>query len=176
MKISIRMIVASGVLIAAVVVLLLCISSRPRPMGIANPSAVYCESLGYKYVVESTPEGERGLCQLPDGETVDAWQFLQGEVAREYSFCHQKGYEIKTVHDREKCVQFGIEKCAVCVREDGSEVEVTELMGLEFSNPGSFKVPVKLIAEAVAVIAVIVIIAILILKRKRAHSQTTGKS
>ena len=168
MKVSVRMVVISGLLLAVVIVLLLCISS-PRPMGIANPSAVYCEALGYEYIVESTPEGERGLCRLPGGDTVDAWQFLEGEVAQEYSYCSQKGYEIKTIHDTGKCAQFGIDKCAVCVREDGSEVEVTELMGLEFSNPESFRVPVKQIAIVVTVIVVIIIIAVLLLKRKRAH-------
>jgi hypothetical protein len=91
-------------------------------------------------------------------------------VAQEYSYCSQNGYEIKTVQDRGKCAQFGLDKCAVCVREDGTEVEVTELMGLEFSNPESFRIPVKQIAIAVAIMAVIVLIAVLLLKRKRKHA------
>jgi putative hemolysin len=50
MTISTRMVVIYGLLLTAVIVLLLCIGS-PRPMGIANPSALYCEALGYEYVV-----------------------------------------------------------------------------------------------------------------------------
>ena len=46
-----------------------------------NPAAVYCEALGYNYTIQSTEYGERGLCQLPNGDVVDAWEFLQGKVA-----------------------------------------------------------------------------------------------
>lgn len=168
MIVSTRMVVVCGLLFTASIVLLLCVIS-PQPMGITNPAALYCEELGYEYVVESTPEGERGLCQLPNGDKVDAWQFLKGEVAQEYSYCRQKGHEIKTIQDTGKCAQFGIDKCAVCILEDGSEVEVTELMGLEFSNPESFRIPVKQIAIAIVVMAVIIVVVVLLLKRKRAH-------
>ena len=58
-------------------------------MGVASalldPSEVYCEALGYNFIVETTEEGESGLCQLPNGQTVDAWEFLEGKVAQEYS-------------------------------------------------------------------------------------------
>lgn len=103
-------------------------------LALLNPAAVYCHSLGYNYTVESTQEGERGLCQLPNGEAVDAWQFLQGKVAPEYSYCHSIGCEIRTVSDTETCSRFLTEECAVCVLEDGTEIEVTELMGLSFEE------------------------------------------
>ena len=99
-----------------------------------NPAAVYCEALGYNYTIQSTEHGERGLCQLPNGDVVDAWEFLQGKVAQNYSYCCQKGYEIKTVKDSKKCLKFLTDWCAVCVLEDGTEVEVTELMNLSFEE------------------------------------------
>ena len=99
-----------------------------------NPAAVYCEALGYNYTIQSTEHGERGLCQLSNGDVVDAWEFLQGKVAQNYSYCCQKGYEIKTVKDSEKCLKFLTDECAVCVLEDGTEVEVTELMNLSFEE------------------------------------------
>ena len=104
---------------------------NPRVVAIANPAATYCEALGYTYIIESSPQGQRGLCQLSTGEKVDAWQFLKGKVGQECSYCQQQGYQIKTVRDPEKCAKFGIEECAVCVLEDGKEIEVTELMELE---------------------------------------------
>jgi putative hemolysin/PKD repeat protein len=99
---------------------------------IMDPSAVYCDALGYEYVIVSTAEGECGYCKLPDGQLVDSWKFLQGEEGQECSYCALKGYEMKTVYDGELANKFLTGKCAVCVLEDGSEVEVTELMGLSF--------------------------------------------
>jgi putative hemolysin len=167
MRKDIRKLIMCGLLLGATILLSLCIVTTPT-IGIANPSAVYCEGLGYKYITESTPEGERGLCQLPNGEAVDAWQFLKGKVAQEYSYCSQKGYQIKTVKDIRTCTNFGIEECAVCVLPDGSEVEVTKLMGLELSNPGCIRIPViPVIIGAVAVVAAVILVIIMLLKRKK---------
>ena len=99
-----------------------------------NPAVIYCESLGYNHTVETTEYGDRDLCVLPNGQTVDAWEFLQGKVAQDYSYCKKMGYEIKTVKDSKKCMKFMTEECAVCVLPDGREVEVTELMNLSFKE------------------------------------------
>jgi len=101
---------------------------------LVDPSAVYCTALGYNYVTESTSQGERGLCRLPNNQSVDAWEFLKGKVSQEYSYCQMVGYEIKTVQDKEKCLEFLEDDCAVCILEDGTEVEVTELMDLSFEE------------------------------------------
>ena len=114
--------------------LLIVIASAGLSFALVNPAAVYCNELGYEYVVETGEQGERGLCKLPDGQSVDAWEFLQGKVAQEYSYCEMTGCEIKTVNDPETCLIFGIDECAVCILEDGTEVEVTELMGLSFEE------------------------------------------
>lgn len=99
-----------------------------------NPSAVYCTALGYKYIVVATTLGERGLCEVSNEQVFDAWDFLKGNIGQEYSFCKLFGYEIKTIKDSDKCLKFLTEECAVCILENGSEVEVTELMGLSFEE------------------------------------------
>lgn len=97
-----------------------------------NPSAVYCRDLGYNYTVHQTPYGEAGYCLLPNGEEVDAWAFLQGKVAEEYSYCQQQGYQLEIVTDRNFCSRFKLDNCSACILDDGRIVEVTEFMGLEF--------------------------------------------
>ncbi len=102
--------------------------------GMANPAAVYCKDLGYQYTIKSAPEGDYGICHLPDGSEVDEWKFLAGEVGKEYNYCGQKGYEMKIVEStRDSMCPYG-NKCAVCVLSDGAEVEVTELMNLDIKE------------------------------------------
>jgi len=98
-----------------------------------NPAADYCNTMGYEYTVRMTPDGEEGLCKLPNGQEVGDWKFLQGKAAPEYSYCTAQGYEQKITSDPEKCMVFMTDTCAVCI-VDGREVEVTDLMGLDFSE------------------------------------------
>lgn len=100
----------------------------PAASALRNPSAVYCEAMGYNYVIFSSPYGDVGKCVLPNGEAVNAWDFYRGEVALDYSYCAKQGYEAKHV-EREDC-----KSCLVCVLPDGREVEVAELMGLSFEE------------------------------------------
>lgn len=175
MMIDIGKVIVGGLCLVAAVLLLLGIVNPPT-MGMVNPSAAYCEALGYEYFSESTPEGEMGLCRLPNGEAVDAWQFLEGKVGQEYSYCQQEGYQIKTVKDSEKCIKFGTVECAVCVLEDGTEVEVTELMGLDFSCPGAYQVPTTTIGAIAGVAAVAVgVVVMLFVRRRRARPAVKGK-
>jgi putative hemolysin len=101
-----------------------------KAFALRNPAAVYCTALGYEYRIIKTVQGERGYCVLPDGQMVDAWQFLQGKVAQQYNYCAINGYGQKRITDQKRCVRFLTDSCLVCIIEDGSEVEVTELMGL----------------------------------------------
>jgi putative hemolysin len=73
-----------------------------------------------------------GFCKLPDNRNVDEWQFLLGQVAPEYSYCAQQGYQLQTVSDPVTCRVFMTPSCAVCVLPDGSKTEVTKLMKLDF--------------------------------------------
>lgn len=115
--------------IVIVFVCLLAFLSVPV-MGRLNPSKVYCQNLGYGYVVEQTDMGEKGVCKLPDSVSCEAWDFLKGKCGQEYSYCTKRGYKIKTVSDPDKCDSIMDMDCGVCVLEDGSEVEITELMDL----------------------------------------------
>lgn len=99
-----------------------------------NPAAVYCEALGYTYRVEKTREGEAGRCVLPDGQAVDAWAFLQGKTGEQHGFCAKRGFRQKLVKDPKRCAKLFVDTCAVCVLRDGQEVEVTELMSLNFAE------------------------------------------
>ena len=103
-------------------------------ISLLNPAEVYCRELGYEYSTKVSDAGEYGVCKLPDGLEVDAWEFLKGKVGQNFSYCKLQGYEIKTITDPEKCIRFLSDECAVCILDDGREVEVTELMGLDFTE------------------------------------------
>ena len=103
-----------------------------------DPAAVYCRELGYEWGIEITAKGnERGICILPDGQRVDEWDFLEGTAALNWSYCSVKGYGAKNVKNSEIC---GVctpkicGDCTVCTLPDGTEAEVTELMGLSFEE------------------------------------------
>lgn len=115
-------------------IIILIILFSANVFAIRNPSAVYCEAMGYEFNIEKTTEGEVGKCKLPTGELVIAWEFLRGEVAQEYSYCEKQGYELKMVYGGDKCASISSQNCAVCVLENGEEVEVTQLMDLDFNE------------------------------------------
>ncbi len=98
-----------------------------------NPAYIYCTSLGYKYEVNHTIYGDQGLCVLPNGEKVDAWAFLTGRVAQNYSYCALRGYKMITIHD-DSCYRLFTDTCAACIDENDDPVEVTELMNLSFDE------------------------------------------
>jgi len=65
--------------------------------GFRNPAAAYCERLGYQYNIESDRAGnDVGVCILPNGNKVNAWDFYRGKVATEYSYAAIKGFEMTT--------------------------------------------------------------------------------
>lgn len=99
-----------------------------------NPAAVYCQSLGYNYAIEKTDDGEAGYCQLPNGQSVDAWEFLLGETGQEFGYCGRMGYRQKVVEGYRTCLPFATNTCAACILDDGSEVEVTRLMNLSLNE------------------------------------------
>lgn len=96
---------------------------------LVDPAPIYCRACGYEYVIEQTSQGEMGVCVLPDGSRVDPQAFLSGHVARQWSYCEQNGYQSKKTDVPGQC-----RECLVCVLQDGSEVEVTDLMGLSFDE------------------------------------------
>lgn len=100
-------------------------------LGIANPAATYCQDLGYEWTIEKTEGGEIGICKFPDGTAVEEWEFLKGKSGEEWSYCKQKGYVLKTLSDSEKCSSIYSEDCAICVLEEGVEIEASKLLGFE---------------------------------------------
>ncbi len=133
--------------------------------GMINPAMVYCEELGYKITVVKTPYGERGICQLPDGSNCSHWDFLEGKCGQEHSYCQREGYEMKTVHDLEKC-PFS-EDCAVCILKDGREVEVTQLMGLFEEEKEQPKTPWFLTPLILAALVIVIVLVVLSKLRKK---------
>jgi len=93
---------------------------------IPNPASMYCVALGY----EHTLEGATGYCILPDGQKVEEWQFLRGEVGSEFGYCARLGYEQATVDSYRICGHMGTGTCGVCILPDGSMVEIVKLMGI----------------------------------------------
>ena len=122
----------SGIIpvLAAVLLFLL----LPPVAAMKDPSAVYCQALGYSYEVMETPDGPLGACRMPDGTTVDSWKFLQGLEGRQFSWCAQQGYPQRVVRSYRTCGEFGLDECLVCVLPDGASGEVTQLMDLSFAE------------------------------------------
>lgn len=116
------------------IIFLVLVLNAPLAFAMKNPSAVYCNAMGYQYGVLHRGYGDIGYCVMPTNQRVSAWEFLVGTVGDEYSYCTQKGYKMKTVKDPKKCGAILNPICAVCVLEDGSEVEVTTLMDLDFGE------------------------------------------
>jgi putative hemolysin len=110
-------------LILVVVFILLSVS---QSFAMLNRAVLYCKALGYENLTGLTKKGETALCKLPKDEIVDANDFLSGKIALKWSYCARKGFEAKRVEKSDIC-----RDCTVCVLPDGSETEVTKLMGLD---------------------------------------------
>lgn len=99
--------------------------------GLKSPAYAYCEALGFTNFINTTNQGETDYCQISSSLSVDAWKFLQGKVAQEFSYCKKMGYDIKTARDIITCERLATEECAVCIFPNKTEVEVTKLMNLD---------------------------------------------
>ena len=100
-------------------------------LGMSNPVAVYCDELGYQYIIKETVDGQQGFCQFSSGVAIDGWKFFIGEEGQNYSYCQKQGLEVKTIIS-EQC-QYA-SKCAVCILKNGTEVRITELMELDLKS------------------------------------------
>ena len=100
--------------------------------GFKNPAATYCEMLGYKYSTQIDKQGNQvGMCTLPTGKLVNAWDFYKGKVAQEYSYAAKKGYKIETVTEN---VNGYVTEYAVCTRETKGIKERLSLQELMEKN------------------------------------------
>jgi C1A family cysteine protease len=105
-------------------------ASHAQTKGYVNPSAAYCEKMGYTYENRVDEKGNSfGVCILPNDSVVDAWDFFRGKVATEYSYCKKMGYTTEYVRTDSNGY---ISECAVCIEElkTGGEnrIRMTDLM------------------------------------------------
>lgn len=105
-----------------------------QPIGMANPSAVFCEEQGGTYINKDGENGQVGFCKLADGTEVEAWEYFRANsegsqaVSREVLigmanpasvFCEEQG-GVSIIKD-EADGQVGY-----CQLADGTEVEEWE--------------------------------------------------
>ena len=105
--------------------------------GMADPSAVYCDELGYEFQIVDGCQGQYGVCVFPDGSSCDEWRFLEGKCGQAYSYCARQGYDLITKTDGRDPFS---REYAVCVHDHEEIGSVTELMRLsEKATRGSFR-------------------------------------
>ncbi|SLN20919.1 putative hemolysin [Ruegeria meonggei] len=44
---------------------------------LANPAATYCIDSGARYEIRDGDNGQSGVCILPDGTEIDAWEYFR---------------------------------------------------------------------------------------------------
>ncbi len=103
-------------------------SDQDTLIGMANPSAVWAEQMGYQYLTRTNPDGSQyGVCILPDGSEHDAWELFRQSQAGEPEepligmpdpsavWAEQMGYQYFTRINPDGS-QYG-----ACILPDGSE-------------------------------------------------------
>ncbi|MCK4665032.1 MAG: fibronectin type III domain-containing protein [Bacteroidales bacterium] len=97
--------------------------------GYINPAANFCKMMGYQYELSLDNEGNQiGICTLPDGSKVNAWDFYNGKVGNEFSYGAKFGFNTET--EIVKLDGYVIER-AVCITMDKGEkirIPMLELM------------------------------------------------
>ncbi|MFA3918135.1 putative hemolysin [Ruegeria hyattellae] len=58
-------------------ILAACEPAAPTKPQLANPAATYCIETGAKYEIRDSDDGQVGICTLPDGTEVDAWEYFR---------------------------------------------------------------------------------------------------
>jgi len=86
-------------LLLTCIVLMFVVCFSTMSFAIANPAAVYCEELGYEFKINTSNEGQYGVCVLSPGIECDSWDFFSGKCGKEYSYCAENGYDIETLAD-----------------------------------------------------------------------------
>jgi putative hemolysin len=72
-----------GLMLTACVGLMGCAAAAPEPAAevaatdLANPAATFCVGEGNQYLIRSGNGGSVGICILPDGSEVDAWDYFR---------------------------------------------------------------------------------------------------
>lgn len=138
-KILLRGYVKIRSLFNLILVGLIFICITPHISALANPATVYCEELNnefgdYHHEIRIDNYGNQyGVCITPDGKDYEDWSFLIGKVGGKYSYCAQKGYDIKTVYGEAICIKK--DSKTILGYEDknyfSEEIQMSELMELD---------------------------------------------
>ncbi|WP_246604778.1 putative hemolysin [Aquisediminimonas sediminicola] len=56
--------------------------SPATPVSLANPASVYCGAQGGRLDIRSTPNGDVGICHLPDGQNCEEWALFRDKICR----------------------------------------------------------------------------------------------
>lgn len=92
-------------------------------IGLANPAALYCEGLGYRYESVERDGGMDADCVFPDGQRCGQWDFLAGRCGQEMTYCELQGGAIQ---------EFG--NMGICLFSDGSSCGEFQLFSGECSQ------------------------------------------
>ena len=80
---------------------------------LSDPSATYCENLGYTYEINNTANGDIGICVISENVKLDAWSFFEGKIGQQYSYCTKKGYSTKTITDGKNAYSEDYAACGI---------------------------------------------------------------
>ena len=95
---------------------------------IADPAATYCAIMDYQYKIVDSDNGQIVMCVFPDSSSCDEWDFYSGKCGKQFSYCIQNNYELKTMNDGNDPYS---EEYAICVDDQGNTVgSIVELIGL----------------------------------------------
>jgi putative hemolysin len=106
----------------------------------ANPSAVYCEGLGYSMENVIRNGGGDADCIFPDGSRCAQWDFLSGRCGQEFTYCKTQGFNLEEgtnigtcrFADNSTCDEFLFfsGECSPGDHPDVSEEAAIQIMGL----------------------------------------------
>lgn len=88
----------------------------------------YCKTLGYEWKVITKASGDQyGICIFPDGSECSDWAFYAGTCGQKWTYCKQKGYDLKIKDDGKD--PFSPRAYSVCVDKNTGE-EIGSVFGL----------------------------------------------
>lgn len=109
---------------------------------LSNPAADFCVTTGGLYGVRESDAGDRGICVLPSGEEIDAWDYVRTTLNREAAMDAPKRANPAASY----CVALGgsytLEN-ATCALPDGSEMNAWDMLrdahaqAMSMANPSA---------------------------------------
>ncbi len=81
------------------IILVFLVFFSPLVLALKNPASVYCENLGFQYVRETNADNSVSNFCIINETKYPAWDFYSGKVAKEFSYCAQRGYNIISVEN-----------------------------------------------------------------------------